>query len=158
MPAANVELRHCWSSRLRQSHDVWRSEVHIVRLDHVTINTSELEKTLRFYEHFFGFKPGFRPDFAVGGAWLYAEGGDYPILHLRVESKPAEGGKFDHVAFRLVGLDAFLQKVKAAGVRYTASPIFGTTLAQVQIHDPNGVMIEATFDGEEMSPAQIVRK
>lgn len=49
-----------------------------IGLDHVTIRTADLPATLRFYDHFFGLKSGLRPPFSVGGAWLYAQGGDYP--------------------------------------------------------------------------------
>jgi len=128
---------------------------HVVHLDHVTINTSDLDATLEFYAHFLGLRPGPRPDFAVGGAWLYADGGDDPILHVIVRDRPAGGGRFDHVAFRSVGLADYLAKVKASGAWYKATPIRETTLVQVQHHDPNQVLIEVNFDGEPIDPAEI---
>jgi len=129
--------------------------MHVVRLDHATINTSDLAATLEFYEHFLGMRPGARPDFGIDGAWLYAEGGDYPILHIIVRDRPREGGMFDHVAFRSAGLDDYLAKVKASGAWYTASPVKDTALVQVLQHDPNNVLIEVNFENEPIDPSDI---
>ena len=52
----------------------------IRRLDHVTILTTDTEKTVRFYFDVFGFTQGARPNFAFPGAWLYCH--DKPILHI----------------------------------------------------------------------------
>ncbi|WP_066960511.1 VOC family protein [Rhizorhabdus dicambivorans] len=126
----------------------------VIRLDHVTIRTTDLVATLRFYEQFFGLRPGFRPDFSVGGAWLYAEGGDYPILHV-IETDNNLPGMRDHVAFRVTGLAAYLDKVKADGCAYMAIPVPGTNLVQVQHRDPNRLLVEATFEGEPIEPGEI---
>jgi catechol 2,3-dioxygenase-like lactoylglutathione lyase family enzyme len=111
--------------------------------------------SLAFYEHFLGLRPGWRPPFEVGGAWLYAEGGDYPILHLIERDGSAAGGMFDHVAFRGVGLRAYLAKVKAADVWHIATPVPDTPLVQVQHRDPNGVLIEVNFQDEPLDPSEV---
>lgn len=129
--------------------------MHVIRLDHATINTSDLQASLAFYENFLGMKPGFRPTLSIGGAWLYPEGGDYPILHLIEKEREAGENKFDHVAFRSVGLAAYLAKVKATGEWYNAMPIPETTLVQVQHYDPNRVLIEVNFDNEPISAEDI---
>jgi len=41
-------------------------------LDHVNINTSNMEDTLSFYVDLLDFREGFRPPFDFPGAWLYA--------------------------------------------------------------------------------------
>src|SRR5678816_1614262 len=97
--------------------------MHVLSLDHVTINTKDLKASLAFYEHFLGMKPGFRPNFSVGGAWLYPVGGDYPILHLIEAAGESPGGMFDHVAFRGEGLAAYLAKVRAMGGWYLATSV-----------------------------------
>jgi catechol 2,3-dioxygenase-like lactoylglutathione lyase family enzyme len=132
--------------------------MHIVRLDHATINTNDLTSTIGFYSHFLGLKPGWRPDFAVAGAWLYPEGGDYPILHLIERERAPGSGKFDHLAFRHRGLNAYLAKVKASGAEYMAVPIDGTNLIQVQHRDPNQVLIEVNFADEPIDPSDIVTR
>jgi catechol 2,3-dioxygenase-like lactoylglutathione lyase family enzyme len=129
--------------------------MHVLRLDHATINTRDLKASLAFYEHFLGMKPGFRPRFGVGGAWLYPEGGDYPIVHLIETKDGASGGMFDHVAFRGRGLAAYLAKIKASGAWYRANPVPETALVQIQHHDPNQVMIEINFENEPIAEADI---
>jgi catechol 2,3-dioxygenase-like lactoylglutathione lyase family enzyme len=129
--------------------------VHINRLDHVTINTTDLDATLAFYEHFLGLRPGWRPSFEIGGAWLYADGGDYPILHVITRARPFSGGMFDHVAFRSVGLDGYIAKVKASGTWYRASPVPETSLVQVLHYDPNQILIEVNFDGEPLAASEV---
>ncbi|HEV2363542.1 MAG TPA: VOC family protein [Caulobacteraceae bacterium] len=128
--------------------------MHVVRLDHATINTSDLAASLKFYERYLGMKPGWRPAFDIGGAWLYAEGGDYPILHLIERQRPFEGGNFDHVAFRGSNLKAYLAKLNAAGEPFEAQPVPGTRLVQVHHRDPNGVLIEVNFEDEPLEAIQ----
>lgn len=125
-----------------------------IGLDHVTIRTVDLPATLRFYEHFLGLRPGFRPSFSVRGAWLYAENGDYPILHV-IETQESLPGMRDHVAFRVRGLPSYLAKVKADGGEYMAIPVPETDLVQVQHRDPNRLLVEATFEGEALEADEI---
>ncbi len=129
--------------------------MHVVRLDHATINTSDLAASLDFYGYFLGMKPGWRPPFDIGGAWLYPEGGDYPILHLIVREISKARNNFDHVAFRGENLPAYLKKVKGRGARYIAAPVPDFPLVQVQHIDPNGVLIEVNFHHETIAPEEI---
>jgi catechol 2,3-dioxygenase-like lactoylglutathione lyase family enzyme len=130
--------------------------MNIVRLDHATINTADLLASVAFYRHYLGLKPGWRPEFGIGGAWLYPEDGSYPILHLIARKEgTARGGMFDHVAFRSKDLNGYLSKVKASGASYTAMPVLGTNLVQVQHHDPNHVLIEVTFENEPLDPMEL---
>ena len=118
-----------------------------VHLDHATINTVDLEGTIEFYDEYLGLRTGFRPDFGFPGAWLYAEDGDYAILHLiGITEVHQPGGNFDHVAFRGVGLSAYLEKLRSNGQEFTMSAVIQTPLSQVHHLDPNGVKIEVTFE------------
>jgi len=122
-------------------------------LDHVTINTADLSATLEYYSKFLGMKPGWRPDFDVGGAWLYAPGGDYPILHVITVSSTNRPDAFravDHLAFRCEGLAAHLEKMHAAGEAYDARSVPETNLVQVHQDDPNGIRVELTFENEPL--------
>jgi catechol 2,3-dioxygenase-like lactoylglutathione lyase family enzyme len=123
----------------------------MIRLDHATINTVDLTASVSFYRHYLGLSPGWRPAVSIGGAWLYPEGGDYPIVHLiaRKESLP-KGGMFDHIAFRSKDLRGYLRKLKSAGAWHAATPVPGTKLVQVHHHDPNGVLIEVNFEDEPL--------
>ena len=117
-----------------------------LRLDHATINTANLEKSVAFYRHFLNLQPGWRPDFGFEGAWLYPEDGDYPIVHL-IERPSLEGtGMFNHIAFRGDDLQAYLAKVKQAGCWFEARSVFDTPYTQVHHFDPNDVRIEVLFE------------
>lgn len=130
--------------------------MHIVRLDHATINTADLTASVAFYGYYLGLKPGWRPPFNMGGAWLYPEDGSYPILHLiAIENSVGRGGMFDHVAFRSMDLKGYLAKVKSSGDSYTASPVPGTQLVQVQHYDPSQVLIEVNFENEPLDPTEL---
>ena len=49
-------------------------------MNHFTILTDDVERSVRFYDDFLGLKAGSRPHLNFHGAWLYA--GDRPILHI----------------------------------------------------------------------------
>lgn len=117
-----------------------------VRLDHATIDTDDVEASVAYYGHFLGLRQGFRPAWSVAGAWLYAEDGDYPLLHLLNRPRVRGGGMFNHVAFRGENLPAYLDKLRAAKCWFEARPVDETPYTQVHQFDPNGVRIEVIFD------------
>ena len=131
-------------------------------MDHFTIVTDRLAPTNAFYA-MLGLDEGPRPDFGVGGAWLYA--GDRPILHiLEVESMPEERrGVIDHIAFTSEGLTAIAASLRAHGIAYT---IIRTPRPfsrwQMFLEDPNGAEVELDFDIAETPPddwkASAIRK
>jgi catechol 2,3-dioxygenase-like lactoylglutathione lyase family enzyme len=129
--------------------------MHVIHLDHATINTADVSSSVSFYRYYLGLKPGWRPPVDVGGAWLYPEGGSYPILHLIAHSEHvSKSGMFDHIAFRAKDLRAYLAKLKAIGDSYKASPVPGTNLIQVHHRDPNEVLVEVNFADESLDEAE----
>ena len=82
----------------------------IKRLNHFTVLTDDLERSLDFYVNLLGLTPGKRPDFNFPGAWLYV--GPDPVLHLVAGRNvpPQRAGVIDHVAFSAIGLST----IKAA--------------------------------------------
>ena len=56
-------------------------------LDHINIETNNLEETVRFYEEVLGFENEVRPPFDFLGAWLYA--GGHPVIHLIEGASPS---------------------------------------------------------------------
>ena len=129
-----------------------------LRLDHVTLSSAHVDETVTFYGDILGMRPGFRPDLkangvSVGGVWLYADGGEYPILHI-IDRKPEDGptGAFHHFAFRSTGLIAFLDRLRAHAIDFKASPVADTADTQVHFFDPNGVKIELIF-AERVDPS-----
>jgi catechol 2,3-dioxygenase-like lactoylglutathione lyase family enzyme len=124
-------------------------------MNHFTILTDDLDATLSFYDRFLGLQPGRRPPFTFPGAWLYAQGGNDPILHV-VAGKPRTSlvkGVIDHMAFTAQNLRAVVEKLQANDVPYELRrlPEFGTW--QLFFHDPNGAKVELDFDAAEHDPA-----
>lgn len=132
-----------------------------LRLDHVTLSSARVDETVTFYDDVLGMRPGFRPPLEangvrVPGVWLYAEGGDYPMLHI-IDRKPEDGptGAFHHFAFRSTGLLAFLDRLRTLRIDFKAAPVADTADTQIHFFDPNGVKIEVIF-AERVDPLLLV--
>ncbi|CAG0962767.1 lactoylglutathione lyase [Burkholderiales bacterium] len=121
-------------------------------MNHFTVLTDDVERTVAFYREYLGLEPGYRPDLDFPGAWLYADRA--PILHVvggrrRDELKP---GVIDHMAFSARGLAAKAAQLDAAGIRYACRRQVGSGVWQVFFLDPNGARIELDFDAAEAAP------
>jgi catechol 2,3-dioxygenase-like lactoylglutathione lyase family enzyme len=118
-------------------------------LDHVTLATNDLDRSLAFYEGALGLVRGERPPFGFPGAWLYC--GGRPVVHLIGGRGHAGGGSgpVDHVAFRASGLAATLARLKARAIAHDLRLVPGQGLRQVFVHDPDGVRIELNFAADE---------
>jgi len=68
-------------------------------LDHINIETNNLEETVRFYEEVLGFENEVGPPFDFLGVWLYAGGN--PVIHLIEGASPSfpKTDPIDHVAW-----------------------------------------------------------
>ena len=125
-------------------------------MNHFTILTDDLDATLAFYADFLGLRPGARPPFAFPGAWLYAEKGNDPILHVIGGRPGAElvKGVIDHMAFTAHDLRAVVAKLVDRGIAYELRrlPAYGTW--QLFFMDPNGAKVELDFDAAEPAPAE----
>jgi len=124
----------------------------IQRMDHFTVVTDRLGDTVAFYESL-GLEVGPRPDFGVGGAWLYADGA--PVLHLvetRTMPEPRRGA-LDHMAFFATDFRSVAARVVQCGLSYrvirTPRPF---SLWQMFLFDPNGVEVELDFAPDETPP------
>jgi catechol 2,3-dioxygenase-like lactoylglutathione lyase family enzyme len=113
-------------------------------LDHVNIETSELEETIHFYEDVLGFENGDRPPFDFPGAWLYA--GGHPVIHLvETDAKPGPTGAIDHVAWIAEGYDEMKERLEQKSVTFKLMDVPSSPVRQIFIHDPNGVRLELNF-------------
>jgi catechol 2,3-dioxygenase-like lactoylglutathione lyase family enzyme len=125
----------------------------ITRMDHFTILTDRLAETLDFYA-LLGLAAGPRPDFGVGGAWLYIDG--HPVLHLVETTRMPEPrrGALDHMAFFAHDFQAVAERLAAEGLTYrvirTPRPF---SLWQMFLFDPNGVEVELDFAPDETPPS-----
>ena len=122
-------------------------------MNHFTVLTDDVAKTVRFYGEVLGLFPGERPNFDFPGAWLYAE--DRPILHIvGGRSRDAlKAGVIDHIAFSARGLAATLAKLTAHDVEHICRQQAGSGVWQVFFFDPNGARVELDFAAHESAKA-----
>ena len=123
-------------------------------MNHFTILTDDVERTVRFYGDLMGLKAGSRPSLNFPGAWLYA--GDQPILHViggrpKSELKP---GVIDHMAFTGHDLSATLARLEREKVEHVCRQQVGSGVWQVFFHDPNGAKVELDFATDERPSAR----
>ncbi len=127
----------------------------IEALDHINIRTARLAEMIAWYRDVLGLTPGPRPDFDVGGAWMYA--GAHAIVHLvETATPPADPGtdlKLEHGAFRATGYAAFRDRLAARGDRVRVSKVPGFPIVQVNVWDPDGNHLHVDFDAAEVDPA-----
>jgi catechol 2,3-dioxygenase-like lactoylglutathione lyase family enzyme len=121
----------------------------IAALNHFTVLTDDVPRTVRFYADLLGLAEGFRPNFDFPGAWLYS--GDRAILHVIGGRSRAElrAGVIDHAAFFATGLAEMLARLAAHDVVHTCRRQVGSGVWQVFVHDPNGARIELDFAADE---------
>src|SRR4029453_9908943 len=89
-------------------------------MNHFTVLTDNLEKTLTFYAELLDLHPGARPPFKFPGAWLYARGGHRPTLP-PTGKKPKEQlvkGVIDHMAFTGIDLAGTVANLKTRSIEY----------------------------------------
>jgi len=135
----------------------------VTGMDHFTILTAELDRTVTFYRELLGLEPGWRPAFPFPGAWLYcndradSSGGgrsDHAVLHVvagrGVPNPPA--GVIDHMAFSAMGLASTVARLDAAGIAYDLRRLPGEGPWQLFLHDPNGAKVELDFAAHEPAP------
>ena len=121
-------------------------------MNHFTVLTDDVPRTVAFYGDLLGLTDGSRPDLGFPGAWLYA--GDAAILHVvggrdREQLKP---GVIDHMAFTAQGLRASLAILDEHGIHHACRRQTGTNIWQVFFFDPNGARVELDFDPAETGP------
>ncbi len=127
----------------------------VTGLFHVAIKTRDLDATVRFYTEVLGLKTVPRPDFGFPGAWI---GVPTPlgtaIVHLYAGG-PAMGpdgravlgsGAIDHISVAAIGWNDCIARLKSHGYDWREAVVPGTDLWQIFAYDPNGVMLEITFD------------
>jgi len=123
-------------------------------MNHFTILTDDVARTVAFYDDLLGLKAGARPDFAFPGAWLYAKG--EPILHV-IGGRPKgelHAGVIDHMAFSGRDLAGLLAKLEERKIEHTCRRQVGSGVWQVFFFDPNGARVEIDFAAEETAPGR----
>jgi catechol 2,3-dioxygenase-like lactoylglutathione lyase family enzyme len=118
-------------------------------MNHFTVLTDDLDKTLGFYVDLLGLTPGPRPDLGFPGAWLYAGGSS--VLHIVARGPLPEqrAGVIDHMAFSATGLAEVKTKLDAQNIAYELRRQRGAGTWQLFCHDPSGAKVELNFDPAE---------
>jgi catechol 2,3-dioxygenase-like lactoylglutathione lyase family enzyme len=124
----------------------------ICKIDHVNLLTAHFDETVGFYEAALGMTRTV-PASAVQreqNAWLCGADGS-ALIHvngpLSGETVPAIGqqSRLNHFALACTGLDAARARLDAAGVVYQQRRIEPRGITQLNLRDPNGILVELTF-------------
>jgi catechol 2,3-dioxygenase-like lactoylglutathione lyase family enzyme len=115
---------------------------------HVTIRSSDLDRTEHFYASVLGLRTGFRPAFTQPGLWLYI--GDEALVHVVTGQAQAAAGHIDHFAFNAQGLTAFADRLRGAAQDFRIKRLPGNADWQLFTHDPDGTLIEIVFPAQEL--------
>lgn len=121
-------------------------------MNHFTILTDDVDRTVAFYGDIMDLRAGPRPALAFPGAWLYA--GEAAILHVvggreREQLKP---GVIDHMAFSASGLGAAIARLKQHDIHHACRRQVDSGVWQVFFFDPNGARVELDFAADEPAP------
>jgi catechol 2,3-dioxygenase-like lactoylglutathione lyase family enzyme len=118
----------------------------LLSLGHVTVRSTDFDRTERFYSGLLGLRPGPRPDLGLPGRWYYL--GDDAVLHVLAAAGHAEAARqpIDHFAFKATDMPAVEQRLRAAGQAFVVHPLPGTTVLQLFLTDPDGARVELSFD------------
>jgi catechol 2,3-dioxygenase-like lactoylglutathione lyase family enzyme len=123
---------------------------------HISVKTADVPATVRFYCDLLGMIEVDRPAFDFPGAWLATPPPAKGILiHLyggetaldASGQVPIGTGAIDHVAITAVGFQEMRKKIVASGKNWRQNIPPGTQIWQLFVRDPNGILIELTFDG-----------
>lgn len=121
-------------------------------IHHVSVISSDIEASLKFYVDVLGFEQIERPDLGFPGAWL-AVGSSQQLHLLKLDNpdpttgRPVHGGRDRHVALTVTDLAAVKETLDQSGVFYTLS-ISGRKALFCRDPDGNAVeIIERSFLG-----------
>jgi lactoylglutathione lyase len=120
---------------------------------HISIRTSDMDRTIGFYGKYFGMKLANRREIVSTDSEIAfledTEGGfRLELTHFRKQKKfvqaEYEERVFDHLAFLVDDMGSLLKRMKKDGVIVTDEPFTlgpgGSTLAFIE--DPDGTLIE----------------
>jgi len=111
-------------------------------IDHINIDTCDVEATAAFYSRVLGLEARDKPS-GNPGVWLYS--GDHAWVHVNpVEAGATSTGLFNHVAFSGSNLEAVNRQLKESGVYYELTRRPDRGLAQFTLTDPNNINLEIT--------------
>jgi catechol 2,3-dioxygenase-like lactoylglutathione lyase family enzyme len=120
--------------------------MQIQTLDHVNIETDDVDRSAEFYERVLGLRRGRRPEFDRPGHWMYV--GDLPIVHIigrHPDNALLTGSKdaaISHYAMQIGDFEEAKARLDKFDIEYRINDVSGTALRQLFFDDPDGVLIE----------------
>jgi catechol 2,3-dioxygenase-like lactoylglutathione lyase family enzyme len=118
------------------------------RIDHVTLNASDLSRTCDFYRDALGFQVQPMEGYGIKGAWLSLDG--HPYVHViwrQAEQARESRGLVDHFALQATGIAEMRQRLDGLGVAYRENALPDIGVHQIVMQDPDGVKVELNFAG-----------
>jgi catechol 2,3-dioxygenase-like lactoylglutathione lyase family enzyme len=119
----------------------------LLSLGHVTVLSTDLERTERFYCDLLGLRVGPRPAIRIPGCWLYL--GDQPVLHVlaRQAAAPPDDAHpvIDHFALDAEDRAGFEHRLRAAGQPFESRRLADSGIWQIFLTDPDGARVELSF-------------
>lgn len=116
-------------------------------LDHVNIRTADLARSIAFYRDVLGMEQGWRPAFQFNGAWMYLDGNAFVhLVEVQAEPTPGNALSLEHFAFMAEDMVEFVAVLKARDIPYRPVDVPGTTITQINFHDPDGNHIHVDFE------------
>ncbi len=122
----------------------------LLSLGHVTVRSTDFERSKRFYCDLLGMRIGPRPSIPVPGHWLYV--GAEAVVHLlpRLVTAAPSGrheadGAIDHFALNAENRPAVEQRLSAAGLAFESRRLADSDTWQIFLRDPDGVRVELCF-------------
>jgi catechol 2,3-dioxygenase-like lactoylglutathione lyase family enzyme len=119
---------------------------HISELNHVNIETTDIDRSASFYTNVLGLVSGERPDFDRPGYWMYME--NIPIIHIispLPDNKLLTGSKhaaISHFALRIKDFEAMREHLKNLSIPFTETSVPSSNRRQHFVSDPDGVVVE----------------
>jgi catechol 2,3-dioxygenase-like lactoylglutathione lyase family enzyme len=119
---------------------------HVFELNHVNIETTDIDRSARFYADVLGLVSGERPEFDRPGYWIYMD--NMPIIHIILplpDNKLLTGSKhaaISHFALRINDFEAMREHLTNLSIPYTEAGVPSSDRRQFFINDPGGVVVE----------------
>ncbi|MFZ6646199.1 VOC family protein [Undibacterium sp. TJN25] len=143
----------------------------IDNLDHYSVRTADVARSVFFYENVLGMRSGPRPPFNFPGAWLYRAtaageifgGGVVHIIGIKTDGNSGLGdylgdkaasrepgtGAVDHIAFTASSIGDIYARLAQHRIGFRERKVPDLGLHQVFIEDPDGVVIELNYGAQD---------
>ena len=120
--------------------------MNIETIDHVNIETPDIERAERFYADVLGMTTGDRPNFALPGRWMYVNG--QPVVHIMTVAQDnalltgSKDAAISHFALRIENYEDARAHLKSCDIDFEEVVVPGTAMRQLFFSDPDGVLVE----------------